>query len=213
MTRDEGGAQAGGPAPCSGHGTGSGWHQWPCDARPGQSDEGLRSFHEVAAASPRLSCPALSEASRVAGRQLSDVATLDPATKPCGDRRRNGRSGGHSSFARLPWTHVGGSEIASPQPLSTENRHGGDAQVSIEFPRSWPHTVRPGSDRSSPHPCRTRTLGGSPRDQGGKQVCSAARTADPARHVRGHHFGFPSGRTPAAYGRPRSAMASGGRWR
>src|SRR4051812_1096427 len=30
------------------------------------------------------------------------MAALDPTTKPCGDRRKNGRSGGQSSFARLP---------------------------------------------------------------------------------------------------------------
>src|SRR4051794_20290661 len=77
---------------------------WHVSAPPptGQSDEGLRSFHEAVAASPGPSCPASSEASMVAGRQLSGVANLDPATKPYGDRRRNGRSGGQSSFARLP---------------------------------------------------------------------------------------------------------------
>ena len=33
----------------------------------------------------------------MAGRQLSGMATLDLTTKPCGDRRRNGRSGGGRS--------------------------------------------------------------------------------------------------------------------
>src|SRR4051794_25837841 len=56
----------------------------------GQSDEGLRSYHELAAASPRLSCSDSSEAFRVAGRQLSGMATLDPTTGQCGDRRSNG---------------------------------------------------------------------------------------------------------------------------
>src|SRR3954454_15334850 len=42
----------------------------------GQSDEGPESFHEVAAASPRLSCLDSPEASRVAGRQLSGMAAF-----------------------------------------------------------------------------------------------------------------------------------------
>src|SRR3954462_3467423 len=58
----------------------------------GQSDEGPEAFHEVAGRSPRLSCLDSPEASRVAGRQLSGMAALDPTTKPCGERRRNGRS-------------------------------------------------------------------------------------------------------------------------